>query len=149
MGLAYLAVMAGVSEGAFFTAWNALIADQTTLENRNPAFALSFIINAMATGIGMALPFFFPYIEEAIGWSPEAVHSMAFIVIGLACIISPLGIFLELRGYHEKAREKSEKHPMLQPRTKRNLIRFSLINALIGLGAGFIISLIPTWLFLR
>lgn len=147
--LLILAVCAGVSEGAFLTAWNALIADQTTLENRNPAFALSFIINASATGIGMALPFFFPYIEEAIGWSPEAVHSTAFIVIGLASVISPLGIYLELRGYHERARERSEKHPMLQPRTKRNLIRFSLINALIGLGAGFIISLIPTWLFLR
>ena len=144
-----LAVMAGISEGAFLTAWNALIADQTTLENRNPAFALSFIVNASATGIGAALPFFFPFIEDALGWSSEAVHSITFILIGLVCIISPLGVFLELRGYHERVREKSQKHPMLQGRTKQNLIRFSLINALIGLGAGFIISLIPTWLFLR
>ncbi|HUL39892.1 MAG TPA: MFS transporter, partial [Methanomassiliicoccales archaeon] len=40
-----LAILAGISEGAFLTAWNALIADQTTLDNRNPAFALSFIVN--------------------------------------------------------------------------------------------------------
>ncbi len=147
--LLVLAALAGVSEGAFLTAWNALIADQTTLENRNPAFALSFIVNASATGIGMALPFFFPYIEGAAGWSSESVHSAAFVVIGLAAVISPIGIFFELRGYHEMARPRSEKHPVLQPRTKKNLIRFSLINGLIGLGAGFIISLIPTWLFLR
>jgi MFS family permease len=147
--LLVLAVMAGISEGAFLTAWNALIADQTTLENRNPAFALSFIISASATGIGMAMPFFFPYIEEIIGWGPQAVHSMAFIVIGLVCAISPIGVFFELRGYHEMTIKKSEKHPTLHGRTKRNLLRFSLINALIGLGAGFIISLIPTWLFLR
>jgi MFS family permease len=143
-----LAIMAGVSEGAFLTAWNALIADQTTLENRNPAFAMSFIVNASATGIGAALPFFFPYIEKALGWGTGQVHSLAFVAIGLVCIISPVGVFLELRDYHETARKKAEKHPMLQGRTKRNLIRFSIINALIGLGAGFIISLFPTWLFL-
>ena len=146
--LIVLAIMAGVSEGAFLTAWNALIADQTTLENRNPAFAMSFLINASATGIGAALPFFFPYIERALGWGSGQVHSLAFVAIGLVCIISPVGVFLELRGYHEAARKKAEKHPMLQGRTKRNLIRFSIINALIGLGAGFIISLFPTWLYL-
>ena len=146
--LIVLAIMAGVSEGAFLTAWNALIADQTTLENRNPAFAMSFLINASATGVGAALPFFFPYFERALGWGSGQVHSLAFVAIGLVCIISPLGVFLELRGYHEAARKKAEKHPMLQGRTKRNLIRFSIINALIGLGAGFIISLFPTWLYL-
>ncbi len=31
----------------------------------------------------------------------------------------------------------------------RLLLRFSLINGFIGLGAGFIIPLIPTWLFLK
>jgi MFS family permease len=147
--LLVLAVIGGIAEGAFLTAWNALIADQTTLENRNPAFALSFLVNASATGIGAALPFFFPFIEDAIGWSSQSVHSMAFVVIGIASIIPPVGVYLELRGYHERARERSEKHTMLQSRTRSNLIRFSLINALIGLGAGFIISLIPTWLFLR
>jgi len=147
--LLVLAVLAGVSEGAFLTAWNALIADQTTLENRNPAFALSFLVNASALGIGSALPFFFPFIEAALGWSSGAVHSMAFVVIGLACAISPVGVFFELRDYHERPRERSRKHKMLERRTKKNLIRFSVINALIGLGAGFIISLIPTWLFLK
>jgi MFS family permease len=147
--LLMLAVIGGIAEGAFLTAWNALIADQTTLENRNPAFALSFLVNASATGIGAALPFFFPFIESAIGWSSHSVHSLAFVVIGIASIIPPVGVYIELKGYHERARERSEKHTMLQSRTRSNLIRFSLINALIGLGAGFIISLIPTWLFLR
>lgn len=144
-----IAIFGGISEGAFMTAWNALIADQTTLDNRNAAFALSFIVNTSMTGLGCALPFFFPFIESSFGWSSEAVHSGAFLVVAAACVISPVGIYLELRDYHEKRGTRAKKQPVLKTETKRNLVRFSLINSLIGLGAGFIISLIPTWLWLK
>jgi len=79
-------LIAGVSEGAFMSSWNAMIADQTTLENRDAAFSLSFIITTVTMGLGFAVPILFP--------------------------------------------------PLI-----------SLTN--IGLGAGFIIPLIPTWLFLE
>src|SRR3989454_5995562 len=39
------ALAAGVGEGAFLSSWNAIIADQTTVEQRNVAFALSFVLN--------------------------------------------------------------------------------------------------------
>src|SRR5947209_18165278 len=39
------ALVAGVGEGAFLSSWNAIIADQTTVEQRNAAFALSFVLN--------------------------------------------------------------------------------------------------------
>src|SRR5206468_4107599 len=42
------AVVAGIGEGAFLSTWNAIIADQTTVEQRNAAFSLSFILNNVA-----------------------------------------------------------------------------------------------------
>src|SRR5947208_21514 len=42
--LVLAAVVAGVAEGGFLATWNAIIADQTTTEQRNAAFELSFIL---------------------------------------------------------------------------------------------------------
>src|SRR5437870_13322556 len=57
------ALVAGVGEGAFLSSWNAIIADQTTVEQRNAAFALSFVLNNVFSGVGFALPLSFPFIQ--------------------------------------------------------------------------------------
>lgn len=143
-------MVGGVAEAAFMTAWNALIADQTNLENRNSAFALSFIINGSFTGLGFALPLFFPFIESATGWSSASVHQGTFVILALLCIIPPIAMYFVNRDYHEKRGASSEKRKGGRlAKSRANLIKFSLTNLLIGLGAGFIISLIPTWLFLK
>lgn len=46
---------------------NALIADQTTLENRNVAFTLSFIMGGAGYALGTALPFFIPELVSLLG----------------------------------------------------------------------------------
>src|SRR5437879_9825849 len=46
--LVLAAVVAGVAEGGFLATWNAIIADQTTTEQRNAACALSFILGNVA-----------------------------------------------------------------------------------------------------
>ena len=53
-------IIAGIAEGALLSTWNAMIADQTTVDNRDLAFSLSFIVNGSFYGIGLALPFLFP-----------------------------------------------------------------------------------------
>ena len=148
--LIVFSMVGGVAEAAYLTAWNALIADQTTLENRNSAFALSFIFGGAFTGLGFALPLFFPYIESATGLSSAVVHQGTFAALALLCIIPPLAMYFVFRDYHEKRPEGSEKRKEGRlAKSRANLIKFSLNNLLIGLGAGFIISLIPTWLFLK
>ena len=39
------AIISGVAEGAILSTWNAMIADQTTVDNREMAFSMSFIVN--------------------------------------------------------------------------------------------------------
>ena len=137
---------AGVAEGAFLTTWNALIADQTTRDNRDAAFALSFLVFTLGSGLGYALPLAFPAIEGAAGWDTHSVHVGAMVVLSAFSFLSPAGLWLLLRPYRQKPRERR----VIRPRgSMRPLLKFSGLNGLIGLGAGFIIPLIPTWLFLK
>ncbi|MBI0584553.1 MAG: MFS transporter [Methanomassiliicoccus sp.] len=138
--------IAGVAEGAFLTTWNALIADMTTGEERKEAFALSFIVMAVTTGIGYALPFAFPSIAGLGGWTTFQVHEAFFIIMAATSLITPVTLSRLLRDYNETP------EPGLSFKKGKNLgpmLKFSAFNSLIGLGAGFIIPLIPLWLLLR
>ena len=138
--------IAGVCEGAFASTWNALIADQTTVKNRNPAFSLSFIVGNASFGIGLALPFVFPWIQGSTGLTSEEVHNYAYIAMAGLAAVSPILMWPLLKGYKEEMRPREGF--IRGPSTKR-LLKFSGINSLIGLGAGFIIPLIPLWLLLK
>jgi len=139
-------VIAGISEGAVMSTWNALIADQTTIESRGAAFSLSFVFGTAGFGIGFALPMMFPLLEETFALDTHTVHSIAFVAVALLALVSPITLQRLLKDYVE------ELHPAVRKSKRPSrllLYKFSGINALIGLGAGFIIPLIPTWLFLK
>lgn len=144
--LIFAGIIAGISEGGFLSTWNALIADQTTLENRDAAFALSFIVTSVVMGLGMALPITFPFFQDMTGLDSIAVHQYAIVFVSLISLISPIALGLLLRGYKET---RHEKKLLTKGKTTGLLLKFSGVNGLIGLGAGFIIPLIPTWLFLK
>ena len=139
-------LIAGVSEGAFMSSWNAMIADQTTLENRDAAFSLSFIITTVTMGLGFAVPILFPPLISLTNIDSITIHQYALIFFALLGLISPISLLFLLRDY------KEVRHPgrlFLKGKSTKMLLKFSGINGLIGLGAGFIIPLIPTWLFLE
>ena len=136
----------GVSEGALLASWNALIADQTDANNRTPAFVLSFIVNAIMGGIGMALPFVFPSLESLTGIDSVTMHNATFIVLAIVVFLSPFALRHVLRDYHDVHKEK---FALVPGKSRINLIKFTIPTCLIGLGAGFIIPLVPTWLFLK
>lgn len=144
--LIFASFVAGLSEGAFMATWNALIADLTGKENRNAAFSLSFIVGTAAFGVGFALPMAFPPIESFTGLDSHSVHMTSLVIMALASASSPVAVWLLLRDYKEDVRgwTKYTWGPSM-----RRLLKFSGINSLIGLGAGFIIPLIPTWLLLK
>src|SRR5207245_461372 len=60
--------------------------------------------------------------------------------------LMPIAFYLLLRGYRESVRPREAR-----PRTMdwRPLLKFSGINGLIGLGAGFFIPLVATWMLLK
>ena len=140
------AAIAGVAEGAFMASWNTLIADMTNSENRNEAFSLSFIVGNAGFGVGFALPLFFPAVSDLTGLDPDTVHSYAFILLAGLVAASFFVLQSLLKGYREELRPKKM---LLRPESRGPLFKFSALNSLIGLGAGFIIPLIPTWLFLK
>jgi MFS family permease len=139
-------IVAGVAEGAYMACWNAMIADQTTLKNRNEAFSLSFIVGNASFGIGMALPFVFPAISDFTGLTSEAIHDAAFVFLGALCLVSPALLWVLLKDYKEELRPGKA---LILTESRGPLFKFSAVNSLIGLGAGFIIPLIPTWFVLK
>src|SRR5438552_509013 len=78
--LVLAAVVAGVGEGAFLSSWNAIIADQTTPEQRGAAFALSFVLNNVFSGIGFALPLSFPFLQARTGIDSHTIHVAALVI---------------------------------------------------------------------
>jgi MFS family permease len=139
-------MLGGIFEGAYLATVNALIADQTIPENRDSAFTISFILGGVGGSLGTALPFFVPALSLLLGMDSHSVHVDLLIFFGVVSAIVPFGLYLILRDYRETLRPGKG---LLRGKSTRNLLKFSGINSLIGLGAGFIIPLIPTWLFLK
>jgi predicted MFS family arabinose efflux permease len=145
-------VMAGAAEGAFLSAWNAMIADLTTAGNRTKAFSMSFIINGGFTSLGFTLPFLIPFLVPLTGWSSYALHSSFFVILAILAAVSPIMLHRLLKDMKEDLRRPEPGEGGLT-RIKgpymRRMLKFSLFNSLIGLGAGLVIPLVPTWLNLR
>jgi len=171
--LILMGLVSGVAQAAFLSTWNALIADGTPLEDRTAAFALSFIVGTTMSGLGFAFPLFFPALRGWTGLDSEAVHRVFLVAFGLLSVATPIAFGFLLRHHVEilrpraavrASRERSSPWRLGVLRLKmrelarrldrvlekhRLLLKFSLINGFIGLGAGFIIPLIPTWLFYK
>jgi MFS family permease len=139
------AIILGIAESAALSTWNAIIADQTSLENRDAAFSLSFILGNGAFAFGFLLPTFIPAIRSLTGLTSNVIHEDLLILMGLIAAITPIWLFRILKGYKETINPKK----LLRGKNFPTLLKFSMINGVIGLGAGFIIPLIPTWLFLK
>src|SRR5207253_1917770 len=137
---------AGVSEGGILAAWNAMIADQTTAEQRNAAFALSFILGSVAGGVGFAVPILFPFLQAQTGLDSQAIHVGTLVVTDAFAFLIPVALVILLRGYRETLRPREARPKGMD---WRPLLKFSGLNGLIGLGAGFFIPLVPTWLRLK
>jgi predicted MFS family arabinose efflux permease len=137
--------VAGLAEGAFLSTWNALIADMTTVANREKAFSLSFIVTTFAFGLGYVVPFAFPALGSFLHIGLLDLHRYSTVILAILSVISPVGIAWVLRGYTEQAVKRSK----LGLRSLGPLWKFSGLNSIIGLGAGFIVPLIATWFYFR
>ncbi len=140
-----VAAVTGLGEGAFLSSWNALIADMTTVANRERAFVLSFIVGTFAFGLGYVVPFTFPALESVFHVGILDIHRYSTMVLAALSVISPVGIAQVLRGYEEPTRMKRTGGlKSLGP-----LWKFSGVNSIVGLGAGFFIPLVATWFYFR
>jgi MFS family permease len=144
--MAAAAALGGIFEGIYLATVNALIADQTPLKNRDSAFTLSFIFGGVGGALGTALPFFIPTLSQLMGMDSAALHIDLLYFFGVVSLLIPFFLYAVLRGVQETIRPAGV---LWRGKGIGVLLKFSGINSIIGLGAGFIIPLIPTWLFLK
>jgi MFS family permease len=137
----------GLAEAMNLSSWNALIADETDLGNRDAAFSLSFIAGGGAGAVGAALPLAFPALEMATGLSSVAVHTSTLLILGTANFLSPLMFWVLLRNHQEKPHPKER--GSLNLGGMGQMLKFSVCNSIIGFGAGLIIPLVTTWLLYK
>jgi MFS family permease len=140
------AVVVGIAEGGILATWNAMIADQTTPAQRDAAFSLSFVLGSVASGVGLALPITFPFLGSLTGLDSHTIHVATFVVTDAFAFLIPIALVFLLRGYRENLRPREARPKGMD---WKPLLKFSGLNGLIGLGAGFFIPLVPTWLHLK
>src|SRR2546427_5759308 len=114
-----------------------------------PVLSLSFVVSTVFTGLSSAVPFSFPFLERSLHLDSITVHQDFMVVFSFLSLATPVLLWSLLRGYREVISPRSVEKGSQQKKSLRVLLKFSGINGLIGLGAGFIIPLIPTWFFLR
>ena len=135
-------VLLGVAEASALGSWNAIIADQTDLRNRDSAFSLSFVVSNVCFSGGFALPLILPGLQSMLGVGASALHSDILLILGALSISVPFFLWLLLKDYHEPPREEEKGE---NPGELRMLLKFSGLNGIIGLGAGLIIPLLASW----
>ncbi|MDI9644519.1 MAG: MFS transporter, partial [Candidatus Verstraetearchaeota archaeon] len=79
-----------------------------------------------------------------LGVEKAAIHNSLLYLFGFVNLFVPVTLYSILRGVKEASKPGAASLKGLGV-----LLKFSGINSIIGLGAGFIIPLIPTWLFLK
>ena len=134
------AVLGGAGQAMYLGTWNAYLADTTPVSVRAETFSLSFMTFTIASGIGTFLPAFFPL----FGTDLLTAHKITFIALGL------FGFLTAFTVHRWAVKVKPRSREGILPRKSFGVImKFSTANLLIGLGAGLIIPLIPTWFYLR
>jgi len=104
------------------------------------------VLNNVFSGIGFALPLSFPFIQGRTGIDSHTIHVAALVITDGLGFVMPIALYVLLRNLHETLRTREGRPKGVD---WRPLLKFSGINGLIGLGAGFFIPLVPTWLFLK
>lgn len=137
-------IIGGIGNAMFYPSSNALLAEKSSEEKRTLAFSLSFFASTFSYTFGAllsSLPNYFRVwfnLSELFSYRPMFAIATAFLTLSFL----PLALIKDVSYHREKRR--------LLPKGSLNIIaKISLVDALIGLGAGFIIPLFSLWFYLR
>jgi MFS family permease len=135
------AILGGIGEAMYQSTWNAYLADTTTVETRAAAFSMSFVTFTIASGVGSFIPGLFPLLPMKL----LNAHRLVFILLGILGLGTPLSVL----RWASDIKPKTTREHILPHKSLGIIAKFSTANLMIGLGAGLIIPLIPTWFYLR
>ena len=136
----------GLAEGSTVSVWNALLADLTDVTSRNKIFSRSYLMISAASGVGLIIPGIFPYVSGPLALSIDSLHRSTLLLLGAVSFISPAGV-VALLWNHKETHNPGRKFSGLK--NMRTLGKLGLDGGSIGLGAGFMIPLVPTWFLYR
>jgi MFS family permease len=135
------ALVGGIADAMFLSTWNAYLADTTDEHVRPAAYSLSFVTFTLSYGIGSFLPGLFPFIPQTL----ITVHRIVFVALGGLSTLTPLLMF----AWAVSTKPQGSRRGILPRKSLGFILKFSATNLMIGLGAGLVIPLIPTWFYLR
>lgn len=135
------AIVGGLGEAMYLSTWNAFLADTTTVDVRAATFSVSFMTFTIASGVGTFVPGLFPLLPVDL----LTAHRLTFILLGILCLGTPLSV----SRWAVNTKPKTSRQGILPRKSLGIIAKFSVTNLMIGLGAGVIIPLIPTWFYLR
>jgi len=141
LALEISALIGGMGEAMYLSTWNAYLADTTTVDVRAATFSLSFMTFTIAYGLGTFLPAIFPLMPVDL----LTAHRWTFALLGLVSLATTISV----SRWAINIKPKSSRQGILPRKSLGVIMKFSLANSMIGLGAGLIIPLIPTWFYLR
>jgi len=134
--------LSGLGFGLFFPSSNALLAERTSESKRTVAFSLSFFVSTGAGTLGTvfsAIPALLRSNGVSLIQSYQAVYAITGVIF--LCGLVP-ALFVK-----ESTRSSTA---LALPRKSISFItRFSLVNILIGLGAGLIIPIFSLWFYIK
>ena len=130
------AIMMGTGMAILSPAFASLLAERTSTSKRKYLFSLQSI--SMMVGSGMAMLF--------AGFLPDFFRGIGNALLGYRIVIAASAFFMLVRAVislfiHESERENIPEKSM--PRSFRLIMKFSIPNILIGLGAGIVVPFMP------
>lgn len=134
--------ISGLGFGIFFPSSNALLAERTTESKRTVAFSLSFFVSTAAGTLGTLFAVI-PALLRANGVSLIPSYQAVYALTGVIFLSGLIpAIFIK-----ESSRSTAK---LAFPRKSVSFIaRFSIVNILIGLGAGLIIPIFSLWFYIK
>ena len=137
-------LLAGFSWGTYVAPFNALIADKVESATWSYAFSISAILYALGSLVGSFLAGFSGEAFKSISHLTQASSYRLIFLLSIAFGTATLLPIIPIREHRERATTKWN-----VIKSWRTILKFCLINGLIGLGAGLFVSLLPLYLNIK
>jgi len=131
----------GVSWGTYIGPSNAILTDKTGLKERSYVFSLYSFLSSFAIIIGSLLAGATDIVASALHQtSPEAFRTMFWVTVVISVTTIPQLCLIREASFVKRSRG------LLSVRSWKLIGLFSLVNGLLGFGAGAFIPLLPLYL---
>ncbi len=141
----YLAsIVAGFIDAASMATIGVLLADKTSEIERTNAFSFSFFLSNLAMFFGGFFPLILLYISNSTGYSFIGLHRYLFLILSIVSLLDPILLFKISEDKNE-----TKIFNFLPRKSMKIFTKYVIASGILAFGAGLIIPIFPTWIFLK